>query len=189
MEKLFKYLPPKQMLQIIKSHAVATIFIFIFAMLAAGAIYGKYAILLNIFTVITLFIYFSFIYGEAFNIAKKDKKNYTDEEPYLLKGFLLPIGLTIITILLYVLYYVVWRYMSVNGALTSMVAWTLNMPYIIWTYAFNDLIGLEKGIMSWYGYIIVVFTPVIFSGIGYIAGLKGFDIKEKLSKYIYEKKD
>ena len=129
------------------------------------------------------------LYSEAYAIATRDKKSYTNEEPYLLKGFLLPVGLTILTIILYVLHYAVWTYMSVDGALMSITTWLLNMPYIIWTYAFNGIIGLEKGIMAWSGYIIVVFVPVIFSGFGYIAGLKGFDLTAKLSKYVYEKKD
>ena len=189
MKKLFKYIPIKQMLQIIKGHIIATIFIFLLAMIGAGAIYGKHAIILKIFSIIALLIYFTILYSEAYSIASRDKKSYTSEEPYLLKGFLLPIGLTILTILLYILHYAVWKYMSVDGGLISIKTLLLNMPYIIWTYAFNAIIGLEKGIMAWYGYIIVVFVPVIFSGVGYIAGLKNFDLVAKLSKYIYEKKE
>lgn len=189
MKEIFKKLPPKQIWQIIKSHIFASILIFALAMFAAGAIYGKGSVSLIIFSIISLFIYFIMIYGEAYNIAKSDKKSYTPQQPYILKGFLLPVGLGVLTVVLYLLHYYVWKYMSVNDSLTSITAAILNMPYIIWTYAFNGIIGLEKGIMSWYGYIIVIFVPMLFSGIGYIAGITNFDLTEKLSKYIYEKKD
>ncbi len=185
---MFKKLPMKQMLKIIKSHIFSTILIFILGIASAGAIYGENSFLLIIFSIISLIIYFAMIYGEAYQIAQHDKKKITKEEPFFLKGFLLPIGLAIITILAYVLYYFVWKFMMV-GTTFSLVAWLLNMIFIVWTYAFNGIIGLGNGVMSWYGYIIVIFVPVIFSGIGYIAGLKDFDMNSKLSKYIYEKKD
>lgn len=183
-----KKLPMKQMLQIIKSHTFSTILIFVLGIVSAGAIYGENSFLLIVFSIISLMIYFSVIYSEAYQIAKNDKKKITAEEPYFLKGFFLPVGLTIITVLTYLLYYFVWKFMMV-GTNFSLVAWLLNMVFIVWSYAFNPLIGLGNGAMAWYGYIIVVFVPVIFSGIGYIAGLKDFDINAKLSKFIYEKKD
>ncbi len=183
-----KKLPIKQVLKIIKSHIFSTILIFILGIVSAGAIYGENTFLLKVFSVISLIIYFSMMYSEAYQIAQNDKKKITKEEPYFLKGFLLPIGLTIVTILTYILYYFVWKYMM-NGATFSLSAWLLNMIFIVWTYVFNGIINLGNGVMSWYGYIIVIFVPAIFSGIGYIAGLKDFDINSKLSKFIYEKKD
>ena len=185
---MFKKLPLKQMLQIIKSHIFSTILIFILGMVSAGAIYGENSFLLGIFLIISIIIYFGMMYSEAYIIAKRDTKKITVEEPYLLKGFLLPLGLTVLTVLFYLLYFFVWKYMMV-GESFNLGAWLLNMIFIIWTYPFNPILGLSNGAMMWYGYIIVVFAPVIFSGIGYIAGMKDFDITAKLSKYIYEKKD
>lgn len=181
-------LPVKQMLQIIKSHIFSTTLIFVLGIISAGAIYGENSFLLKVFSVISLIIYFGMMYSEAYQIAQRDKKKYTAQEPYFLKGFLLPVGLTVITVLTYILYYFVWKYMM-SGPTFNFVGWLLNMIFIIWTYVFNGIIGLGNGVMSWYGYIIVVFVPVIFSGIGYIAGLKDFDMNSKLSKFIYEKKD
>lgn len=185
---MLKKLPIKQMLKIIKSHIFSTILIFMLGIVSAGSIYGENSFLLIVFSIISLIIYFGMMYSEAYEIAKSDKKKTTREEPFFLKGFLLPIGLAIITILAYVLYYFVWKFMM-GGTTFSLGAWLLNMIFIFWTYAFNGIIGLGNGVMSWYGYIIVIFVPVLFSGIGYIAGLKDFDINSKLSKFIYEKKD
>ena len=185
MKEINKKLPLKQVLKLIKAHFAVSILVFIFAMIVSGALYGKSPIPLVIFTIISMLIYFSSIYHEAYNIARQDKKRYTSEEPYLLKGFLLSVGVVVLTIILYIIYYLVWKHMSMSNI------WALisNIVYIIWTFAFNGIIGLKEGLMAWYGYIIVVFAPVIFSGLGYIAGLKNFDINEKLSKFVYEKKD
>lgn len=185
---MLKKLPIKQMLKIIKSHIFSTILIFVLGIVSAGALYGENSFLLTVFSIISLIIYFGMMYSEAYGIAQHDKKRITSEEPFFLKGFLLPVGLTIVTILTYVLYYFVWKFMM-GGITFSLGAWLLNMVFIIWSYAFNGIIGLNNGIMEWYGYIIVIFVPALFSGIGYIAGLKDFDINSKLSKFIYEKKD
>ena len=43
--------------------------------------------------------------------------------------------------------------------------------------------------MQWYGYILVIALPIVFSGVGYIAGLKDFDMTAKLSRFVYENKE
>lgn len=185
MEQKGKKLPLKQVFKIIKAHFAASILIFIFALMLSGALYGENKIPLVIFSVISILMYFLLLYTEAYGIARQDNKRYTAEEPYMLKGFLLSIGVVILTIVLYVIYYFMQKYMPA-ASIPTLISGTV---YIVWTYPFNEIIGLSKGVMAWYGYIIVVFVPVLLSGLGYIAGLKNFDISEKLSKFIYEKKE
>lgn len=185
MKEINKKLPLKQVLRLVKAHFLVSILIFVFAMIISGALYGNSKIPLVIFTIISMLTYFSSIYQESYNIARQDKKRYTLEEPYKLKGFLLPVGVVVLTIVLYIMHYLIWKYMSMSNIWASL----LSTIYVIWTFAFNGIIGLRQGFMAWYGYIIVVFAPVIFSGLGYIAGLKDFDITAKLSKFVYEKKD
>ncbi len=184
---MFDKLPFKQMMRIVKVHFFANIVLFMFGMVFASAVYGtKFGMIL--FTTIAMLIYSSVLYSDAYNIAGRDKKSYTKEDPYFCKGFLLPIGLIVITAVLYIMHYLVWKYMTVDAHLTD-VSWLLNMIFIIWTYASNGIIGLQKGIMQWYGYIIVFIVPVIISGLGYIAGLKNFDPGAKLSRFVYENKN
>ena len=178
---MFNKIPLKQMLEIIKSHLIVAFCLFLLGLFAESAAYSS-RIGMIIFLIIKLFIYFSVVYAEAYKIAIHDKKSYTKEEPYFYKGFLLPIGLTIITAILYIVYYLAWKHMSIDGSFVSIVPVLLNVPFVIWSYPFSSIIGLEKGFMEWYGYIIVVAIPVIFSGIGYIAGLKEFDINSVISK-------
>ena len=185
MKKTGKRLPIKQIIKLVKAHLSASVLIFIFATMLSGALYGENKIPLVIFSIISLLTYFLSIYSESYAIARQDNKRYTAEEPYMLKGFLLSIGVVILTIILYVIYYFIQKYVP------SPNIWTLisGIVYVVWTYPFNEIIGLNNGAMAWYGYIIVVFVPVLLSGLGYIAGLKNFDISEKISKFIYEKKE
>ena len=185
---MFGKLPLKQVLKIVKAHLLSTLLIFVLAMISAAAVYGT-KIGMAIFPVVSILIYFVIVYTEGYEIAKRDKKSYTKEEPYILKGFYLSWGITVITIILYASYYLVWKCMSVDGVLTEISAVLLNLPFVLWSYAFSGIIGLQKGFMHWYGYIVVIIIPIIFSGVGYIAGLKDFDITAKLSKYIYENKE
>lgn len=177
-----------QVLRIVKAHLLSTLLTFVLAMIAASAVYGT-KIGMIIFAVISIFIYFAMVYAEGYEIAKCDKKSYTKEKPYTLKGFYLSWGVIVITIILYVIYYLVWKYMSVEGVLTEILPVLLNSLFVLWSYAFSGIIGLQEGFMNWYGYILVIVLPVVFSGIGYIAGLKDFDITIKLSGYIYENKE
>lgn len=185
--KMFEKLPLKQMLKIFKSHAMATACIFFLGMFLASLVFGtevgKY-----LFAVLSLLIYAVVLYSDAYDIAKRDKKSYTKEEPYFYKGFLLPVLLSIVTVVLYIIYFLVWKYMAVDGVL-NIPGVLLNMIFIIWSFAFNGIIGLGNGYMNWYGYIIVIAVPIIISGIGYIAGLKDFDLHSKISKFIYENKE
>lgn len=186
--KMINKIPSKQMLEIIKSHTAVASCLFLLGLLAVSVMYG-FKIGMIILIILKLCIYFSVIYETSFKIATHDKKSYTKEEPYLYKGFLLPIGLVVITAILYIVYYLVWKHMTVDGSFVSIVPMILNLPFIIWSYPFNEIIGLREGFMEWYGYIIVIILPVIFSGIGYYAGLKGFDIISAISKFVYEEKD
>ena len=185
---MLKKLPLNQMLRTVKAHSLSTLMIFVLATIAPGITYGT-KIGKAIFAVISLVVYFIFMYLEGYDIAKCDKKSYTKEEPYILKGFYLSWGVTLITVILYFVEYLVWKHMSVDGVLTEIWAVIFNAPFVLWSYAFSPIIGLQKGFMHWYGYVVVIIVPILFLGVGYIAGLKDFDMMAKLSKHIYENKE
>lgn len=186
--EMFNKSPIKQMLEIIKSHAVVAFCLFFLGLFAETAVYRP-NIGMIVFMIFKLLIYFFVIYADTYKIAKHDKKSYTKEEPYFYKGFLLPIGLIIITVLLYIVYYLVWKHMTVDGSFVSIAPRLLNLAFIIWSYPCKEVIGLKEGFIEWYGFIILIILPVIISGIGYFAGLKEFDINSLISKIVYEEKD
>lgn len=184
---MFNKIQIKQMLGIIKSHAAVAFCLFLLGLFAESVVYGP-KLGMVIFILIELLVYFAVIYANAYKVATHDKKSYTKEKPYFYKGFLLPIGLSIISVLLYIVYYLVWKYMTVDGSFVSILPRLLNLVFIIWSYPFKAIIGLKEGFIEWYEFIILIILPVIISGIGYFAGLKEFDINSFISKIVYEEK-
>lgn len=177
----------KQSFSLVKTHITIALVTFLFGMLIfAGVI--THSVGSKIFSLITTIMYFFGIYNASFEIAVRDKKSYTDEKPYPLKGLVLPVLLFIVSIVLYLLYLMAWKLMTINGALFSPAGIINNFLFIIWSFPFNGFIHLADGVMTWYGYIIVAVVPFIASFCGYLAGYKGFDLYGKFTNLIYEKK-
>lgn len=182
-----KKFPLSQSLQLLKSHAVTSGFIFVFGILIfAGVITHNVGSV--IFSAAATVIYFFSIYGTAFEIAMRDKKSYTPEQPYPLKGLLLAVSILIASALLYALYFIAWKLMTINGTLFSAAGWIDNFLFIIWSFPFSAFINLSEGYMSVFGYVFVAVLPFIASFAGYFAGYKDFDLHSKLLGAVYEKK-
>ena len=183
-----KKYPYKQAFKLISAHAVACFFIFIIGILIfAGLITNKVGNI--VFSTIATLIYFMSIYNHSYEIAQKDKKSYTPENPYMLKGLVLAVGILAVSIILYALYFVAWNFMTINEALISVSGWINNFLFIIWTFPFSGFIKLSDGVMTWYGYIIVATIPFIASSLGYFAGYKNFDLYSKFLSLVYENKE
>lgn len=174
-------------MSLVKTHASAAVMMFLFGMLIFAAII-THNVGSKIFSAITSILYFMGIYNTSYEIALRDKKDYTPEKPFILKGLILPVNLLIITIILYLLYLITWKFMTLNGALISPAGFINNFLFLIWSFPFNGFIHLANGVMNWYGYIIVAIVPFIASFFGYLAGYKNFDIYGKFLKLVYEKK-
>ena len=183
-----KKFPIKQSLILLKSHAVTSGFTFIFGILIfAGVITHNIGSV--IFSAVTTIIYFFSIYGSAYEIAMRDKKSYTPEQPYPLKGLVLAASIFIVSILIYALYFTAWKFMTINDTLFSVTGWIDNFLFIIWSFPFSAFIKLSEGIMSPFGYVLVAVLPFLASFAGYFAGYKDFDLQSKLLGAVYEKKN
>ena len=183
-----KEFPYKQSFRLISAHALACFVIFIFGILIfAGLITNNVGSI--VFSTIATLIYFISIYNHSYKIAQKDKKSYTPEQPYMFKGLVLAVGIFAVSIILYALYFVAWKFMTINDALISVSGWINNFLFIIWTFPFTGFIKLSNGDMTWYGYIIVAAIPFIASFLGYFAGYKNFDLYSKFLSLVYENKE
>lgn len=141
-----------------------------------------------IFTVIFTLIYFMSIYGAAAGCAQRDKKPYTEQEPFPWKGLILPVGIFIATALLWGLYKVAWTFITIDGAIATAGGMACSVIFTVWTFMFNAFMGLQNGGMNGYAVVILAVVPIAASGIGYYAGYRGFDIYDKLMRLVYEKK-
>lgn len=182
-----KWISVGQIMAMVKSHLIVG---FLSSMLG---IFLLLSIVSNpagntVFTVIFTLIYFMSIYGTAANCATRDKKPYTEQQPYPWKGLILPAGILIATALLWGLYKVAWSFMTIDGGLVTVTGVACSMMFTIWTFMFNAFMGLQNGGINGYVAIILVAVPIAASGIGYYAGYRGFDIYDKLMRLVYEKK-
>lgn len=183
-----KYLTQDQLAKIIYTHFYSSAMIFFLGIFVfSGVVTSDTGSV--IYSVLTTVIYFFSIYNAAVGICHRDKQSYTRENPYWFKGFLLPIGLLLVSILLYILYFVTWKCMTINSMLYSAQGYINNILFMMWTFPFNAFIGLGNGYMNLYGYIIVALVPFIASFLGYFAAYNNYDISSTVSKLIYATND
>lgn len=130
------------------------------------------------FGVFSLFIclaYLPFALFDAYKMAIKDKRDYTKEKAFKLKGFLLGIlsELPAIIILAY--------FLCIPGGPSP----SQNLLYIIYMAPFLGFIGLPQ-YMTVYYFTALLFIPIT-TGIGYLLGYYNFSFIEKiLSKILYK---
>lgn len=179
-----KYVTWKQIAEIIKIHfftvcPIALIGLLIFAGVVTNPVGSV------IFSVIATLIYFFSLYDKACDIAKRDKKSYTPEQPYIFKGALLPLGLLVLSVIIYMLYFISWKYMSIDGVIVGVSGWINNFICIIWTFPFTGFMTLKNGYMSLSGHLLVYLLPFAACFLGYLAGYKNYDITASISKFVY----
>lgn len=184
---LKKYVPWNQVWSLLKAHLVLSILSGLLGLMVLISIIAN-PVGNAIFTGIMMVIYFFSIYGAASNCALRDLKPYTEEEPYPWKGLLLPVGIILATLALWGLYQAAWHFMTIDGNLATITGIACNVIFVVWTFMYNALMGLQNGGMNWYAYVVVLVVPVAASGLGYYAGYRGFDLYDKLMRFVYEKK-
>lgn len=182
-----KLISGKQLFAPVKTHLKISFLGSVFGMFILLPVL-VYPVASVIFTVILMLIYFAGIYGVAADCAKQDKKPYTPQEPFWWKGLLLPVGILVCSAVLFALYKIAWTFMSANGALTTGTGVVGSLLFNMWTIMYGAFMGLEKGAVTWYGLGMLAVVPFIASGLGYYAGLRGFEIYDKITGLIYEKK-
>ena len=64
-----------------------------------------------------------------------------------------------------------------------------NMIFVVWNYTYIGFISFSEGVLPPINYLITIIFPTIASVLGYYAGLKNFDITEKLHKAVYEQEE
>lgn len=184
--KKMKYTVWGQMLSVVVAHAT-TAFIFMFICFITAGLWTGIAA--KIFSAVGCLCYFMAIYNSGVNCAQADKRSISPLTPYPAKGTILPVILLAVNILIIVLYKYAWSAGGDGEFLRKGWAMLLNMLSVIWTSPYENLLGMEKGVLEIQGYFILCVLPFIATGAGYFAEYKDFDLFAKLSKLAYERKD
>ena len=182
--KNLKFSVPGQMLLMAKTH-LTTSFLFMILFLLTLSMAGKTRdIVFGLFGTIG---YFLSIYSAAGSAYLDDKKSISPLTPKATKGLVLPVILTVISLLLIIIYKFAWSY-GANGGYLLPWAVPLNILFLLWVAPYQTFLGLANGSIALYGYLIIFLTPFIASFLGYLAAFCGFDLNAKVHGIAYEKK-
>lgn len=183
--KKLKFSVPGQMFLMAKTH-LTTAFLFMLLFLFTMSMQGKAREI--IFGICGLLGYFLSIYSSAGTAYLDDKKTVSPLTPKATKGFILPVMLTLFSILVVVLYKMAWTYGATEAGALETWALPFNIFALLWTAPYQPFIGMATGNIALHGYLIIFLTPFIASGLGYFAAFRGFDLSAKLHSFAYEKK-
>ena len=138
-------------------------------------------------SLIAMFIYVLVLYSTCVDMARQDRKQYTEEVAYPWKGLILPVGIYVIWGFLYIMFYFSWKYGIVHPDFVSGII--NNILFVMWNYVYMGFMQIMEGKFAMWTLILVFLTPLVACGVGYFAGYKGFDVSEKVVKVVYDKKD
>lgn len=185
---MLKFVGREQLLHIIKTHLTTAAVAFLMGMFLFLRVVSS-ELGSVIYSLVFTAIYFMSMYSAAYDCCMRDKKSYTEEKPYAAKGLALPLGLTLLTAAIWVLYEITWHFITIDGSLATVTAVINNVIFTMWTFMFSAFMDLNSGSISTAGYIITLLLPFAACGLGYYAGYKGFDLTGIAAKFIYEKKN
>lgn len=163
----------KKSLKFIWDHVLMLILSF-FLLYPFGWLIEKKSGLL-IYSSCTALLYFSMIYSEAWNVAKRDKKPYSPNKPYFFKGLVLGLLGSTVNIILCILFFI-----AKAGFFNFNI---MNVIYRVWMVmflGFLDAFGETSSAVFW----MVLLVKPVAGFLGYIAGLHNFSISDKIITWI-----
>ena len=143
----------------------------------------------QLYAVICSIIYLCVMYTKGEKIAKQDKRTVSVTRPYPMKGFVISLSITAVTLILWLLFRMTWSFMVIDGNIWGWSGVVYNAAFVVWTYFCNGLMNIDGGHIEGYMYIVLVLLPAVGLGLGYFAGYKGFLLTEYAAKNMYEKED
>ncbi len=141
-----------------------------------------------IFSVVFGAVNFLCIYNAAHKTAVYDTRSYSQFKPDMRKSLLLTASIWAATLLLWGLYWVTWRFASIDGYIFSLSSSINNMLFYMWTFPYVAIVKMSMGGFSAVGMVIVFAVPLVASVAGYYTGMRRIDLTDKLISGIYEKK-
>ncbi|MGN1115816.1 MAG: hypothetical protein ACI4TH_04545 [Candidatus Ornithomonoglobus sp.] len=146
----------------------------------------------QVVAVIFTIVYGLALYSYARKLAAWDNKPYTPLKPELKWGFLWGLAISASVGIFLIIYKLDWHFFAAideNGVpyLTSLWAIGINMLFYIWTGPYFGFVESQGGGIAVYGQILMLVVPMIATTLGYKAGVKNFDLIEKLDSLTLEK--
>ncbi len=178
---------------------IALLGLFILGSLLVMDVVGK------IVSVTLLLIYGLVLYSSGYECAEYDLRSYTKTTSYLHKGFYLSLLIPISNLLIWILMKFLWsidaeeaiapvKQMEYtwwpqipNASYLPATAIAGNIIFVIWTFPYNEFMNFSQSYMSVWGHVLMYVFPVLCVTIGYVGGLKKWDLSKYLNFLVYEK--
>ncbi len=126
-------------------------------------------------------VYAMMLYSGAKKLSVFDNKPYTPLEPSLKYGFLWGAVIALTMVAFIILFKFNWTCVDNTAVLI-----TINIFCYLWTGPYFGFYG-APGELSVYAMILMIVIPMLMTTLGYYAGIKKFDILEKLDSLTFEK--
>ncbi|MCH5210036.1 MAG: hypothetical protein J1F01_03625 [Oscillospiraceae bacterium] len=159
---------------------------FVFGMIAFWY-FTNISVAKEILSLIFMLVNFVLLYTSSKRFATLDNKPYTPLKPSKIKAVLFGCLIVLVNLVFVAVYKVIWIKYAADTGLSGVIPTILNILFYCWSFPYNGIMNMSNGYLTVYSVIAMVVVPVSATLAGYIAGLKKFDITEKMDKFIYEK--
>lgn len=173
--------------------AVGIVFLF-------GAFIFYYFMTINIakqiLSLLLITVEFAILYVASKKLANRDSKPVTPLKPSKVKGVLFGAMIAVINMVLMLMYMIVWSNFAADAVVEDQTVRVLdgiipiccNAIYYVWSFAYQGFINdYTSGNIGIIAMLLMIIVPIAATTLGYIAGLKKFELAEHLDKFIYEK--
>ena len=165
-------------LRLLGNHILFIVLAFVFMFIFGWLIEKKYGLIT--YSIFISLIYTLVIYGDMWDVGNKDAKPYTKEKPYLLKGLLMGIIASSVSIVLVILFFIAKAgYFNFDN---------INFIYRVWMTVFIGFIDTFGKKYTWIFWAVIFIVPV-FSFLGYLAGMKSFYLRKDMRTAVKRAKE
>ena len=127
--------------------------------------------------------YAVYMYSKAYKIGEKDSKSYSEHKPYPLKGLALYVLIFIVTLILLAVYFLGLSFQETNRAVYLIC---LNL-FRFWNFNIATVLDAGDSFATLF-YVLMFAIPVFSLLFGYIAGMKRFELRARITKAVVYKK-
>ncbi len=130
------------------------------------------------FSYITSILYFLMVYSDSWEFGRKESKSYSTIKAYPMKGLVLGLLASSISIIITIVFYVA-KFTDNNFII-------INIIYRVWMSMFIGFFESYGEILPHVFALVLIVLPVA-SFLGYLAGMKNFSIQAKIMPIMYKK--
>lgn len=173
----------KQLLKIILSHLKALGIIFLVFYFMGIAFWAIHDIVTLIMEILILVVYVVFMASAGRTCAVNDMKKEAKTKAFAAKGAVLAVPVAVLN-------FVMWGALQLvhAGQLSEITKNVMQTIFFVWTVPYNIFLKPNGAQVRIIGQLLMYAVPFLAVGLGYLSGVKNWDIYEKLDKLVFEQK-